>query len=100
MSVDNVRALATDDPGQLTHPEGIRDRRVVQTASRVHTRQAHGHRREPMDAHARWQHLFVEDASHLLSGDRDLMTAFSESIREIEHVLLLAADVRREELGE
>jgi hypothetical protein len=100
MSVDNVRALPPDDPGQLTDPEGIRDWWVVQAASRVHTRQAHGHGREPVHAHSRWEHLFVQDASHLLGGDRDPMTAVGESVREIEHVLLLTANVRREELGE
>jgi hypothetical protein len=51
-------------------------------------------------AHSRWEHLFVQDASHLLSGDRDPMTPVGESVREIEHVLLLTANVWREELGE
>jgi hypothetical protein len=100
MSVHNVRALPPDDPGQLADPERIRDWRVVLTGSRVHTRQAHGHGREPVHAHSRWEHLFVEDAGHLLGGDRDRMTAVGESVREIEYVLLLPADVRREELGE
>jgi hypothetical protein len=100
MSVDNVRALPPDDPGQLTDPEGIRDWWVMQTASRVHTRQAHGHGREPVHAHSRWEHLFVQGASHSLGGDRDPMAAVCESVREIEHVLLLTANVRREELGE
>lgn len=100
MSVDDVRALPPDDPGQLTDPEGIRDWRVVRAGSRVHTRQAHGHGRESVHAHSRWEHLFVQDASHLLGGDRDPMTAVGESVREIEHVLLLTANVRREELGE
>jgi hypothetical protein len=100
MSVDNVRALPPDDPGQLTDPEGIRDWWVMQTASRVHTRQAHGHGREPVHAHSRWQHLFVQGASHSLGGDRDLMATAGESVREIEHVPLLTANVRREELGE
>jgi hypothetical protein len=100
MSVDNVRALPPDDPGQLTDPEGIRDWWVVETVSRVHTRQTHGHGREPVHAHSRWEHLFVRDASHFLGGDRDPMTAVGESVREIEHVLLLTANVRWEELGE
>jgi hypothetical protein len=100
MSMDNVRAFPPDDPGQLTDPEGIRDWWVVQTPSRVHTRQAHGQGREPVHAHSRWEHLFVRDAGHLLGGDRDPMTAVGESVREIKDVLLLTANVRREELGE
>jgi hypothetical protein len=100
MSVDNVRALPPDDPGERTDPERIRDWRVMQTASGVHTRQAHRQGREPVHAHSRWEHLFARDASHLLGGDRDPMTAVGKSVREIEHVLLLTANVRREELGE
>jgi hypothetical protein len=51
-------------------------------------------------ADSRWEYLFARDASHLLAGDRDLMTAVGEGVREIKHVLLLTANVRREELGE
>jgi hypothetical protein len=50
--------------------------------------------------HAGGEHFLIRDASHALGGYCNFMTAVGEGVRKVEHVPLLAASVRREELGE
>jgi len=52
-----------------------------------------------MHAHSCEQYFLVWYACHSLGRDSDLMATFGQGVREVEHVPLLAANVRREELG-
>jgi hypothetical protein len=53
-----------------------------------------------MHAHTRREHLLIRDARHALSGDRNVMTAASESVRKIKYVPLFTTNVRRKELSQ
>jgi hypothetical protein len=51
-----------------------------------------------MNAYPGREHLLIRDAIQALGCDRDLMTTTGKGVREIKHMPLLTADVRREEL--
>ena len=69
-------------------------------AGRIDTREAHRGRGEPVHPDPRCKGLLIRDINHALRRYRNLVSPPSEGVREVENVPLLAADVRREELGE
>jgi hypothetical protein len=52
-----------------------------------------------MDANPRGQHFFVRRTTELLSGDRDVVTAVRERIRQVEDMQLFSSDIGRKELS-
>jgi hypothetical protein len=66
---------------------------------RIDTRESHGGRREPVHPNPGCKSFLFRDISHALRRDRNLMSPLSESVRQVENVALLAADVRWKELG-
>src|SRR5579872_5180673 len=72
----------------------------MSAAGRIDTREAHRGRGESVHPDPRCQGLEIRDISHALRRHRNLVSPPGEGVREVENVPLLAADVRREELGE
>jgi hypothetical protein len=69
------------------------------TAGRINTRDAHRSRSEPVHPNPRCKGLLIRDISHALRRYRNLVSPLGESVREVENVAFLAADVRWKELG-
>ena len=67
---------------------------------RINTRKAHRNRGEPVHPNPRCQGFLIRDTNHALRRHRNLVPPLGEGIREVENVALLAADVRRKELGQ
>jgi len=97
--VNNLRPLLTSDARQLTDTQRIRQRWVMGAAGRIDTREAHRKRGEPVHPDPRCKGFPIRDISHALRRYRNLVSPLGEGVREVENVALLAADVRREELG-
>jgi hypothetical protein len=68
-------------------------------AGRIDTRQVHRNRGEPVHPNPRCKGLLIRDIHHALRRYRNLVSPLSEGVRKVEHVALLAADVRWKELG-
>jgi hypothetical protein len=66
---------------------------------RIDTGEAHRCRGEPVHPNSRCEGLLIWDTNHALRCYRNPVSPLSESIRKIEDVALLAADVRWKELG-
>jgi hypothetical protein len=98
--MNNMRPFLPDDACQLADTQRIRQRRVMGAAGRIDTREAHGKRGKPAHPNPRGKGFLIRDTNHALRRDRNLVSSLSEGVREVEDVALLAADIRRKELGQ
>jgi hypothetical protein len=96
--VNHMWPLLPSDEGQLADTQRIRHRRVMGTAGRIDTREAHRSRGEPVHPDPRCKGFLIRDINHTLRRYRNVMSPLSEGVREVENVALLATDVRRKEL--
>jgi hypothetical protein len=100
VGVHDMWPFLAGDAGQFADAERIWQWRVMGTAGRVDTREAHRSRAEPVHPDPGAEGFLIRNAGHALRRHGNLVPPLGQGVRQVEEVALLAADVGGKELGQ